>query len=103
MASADLRKHAHAHGCRRCHTRYRDACATPSDNALCFTCRTGRAGFVELLHGQAPRDCCQRHARLVNKEERAGYYLGGDSAWHICTVCKRTFPYEVPTERTRSA
>jgi hypothetical protein len=100
---ADLRRRSHAHGCHRCHVRYRDACASPEVNALCFTCRTGKAGFPELLQGQAPRDCCIAHHRLTRKDERVTYSLAGDAAWHICTVCKRQFPYEVPTERTRSA
>jgi hypothetical protein len=98
MASADLRKHVHAHGCRRCHTRYRDACQTPETNSLCFTCRTGHLGFKELLHGQAPRDCCRAHNRTARKEEMTTYYLAGDAAWLICAVCKRTFPYEMPKE-----
>lgn len=101
--AADKRKDAHAHGCRRCHTRYRDACSNPQTNDLCFSCRTGRPGFVELLAGQAPRDCCHVHHRLVSREEKASYTLAGDCSWLICVTCKRTFPYEVPTGRSHRA
>jgi hypothetical protein len=99
MAAPDLRKHVHAHGCKRCHVRYRDACQVPAVNALCFTCRTGKAGFRELLAGQAPRDCCHAHSRLVQASDKSTYYLAGDATWFICAVCKRTFPYEVPTPK----
>lgn len=98
MASSLVRT-SHAHGCRRCHVRYRDACSDPGTNAQCFTCRTGKPGFPQLLHGQAPRDCCRSHSRTAMKEEHATYRLAGDAVWLICTVCKRTFPYEIPRER----
>lgn len=80
----------HAHGCRRCHTRYTDACASAED-ALCTSCRGGRAWQL-LIDSAAPHDCCREHSRLVTKDEKQTYRLAGAHLWFICKRCARTHP-----------
>lgn len=94
------KKALHAHGCRRCRTRYVDACATRAEDDLCTTCRGGR-GWALLIDNAAPHDCCRVNSRLATKDERVLYALAGRSNWHLCTTCKRTHPFR-PTVKERS-
>jgi hypothetical protein len=82
----------HAHGCVRCGTRYQDACESHQVDALCTTCRGGRAWQL-LIDNAAPHPCCHQHARLVTKDEKQIYRLGGTRLWFICSSCARTHPY----------
>lgn len=87
----------HAHGCRRCRTRYVDACATRTEDGLCNPCR-GLQPWQLLIDNAAPHDCCYRDSRLATKDERDLYSLAGRSNWHICAACKRTHPFK-PTHK----
>lgn len=93
---ASSKKELHAHGCRRCRTRYMDACASRTEDDLCITCRGGLAWQLLIDH-RAPHACCIA-ARLVTRQERDTYSLAGRSNWHICPVCKRTHPFKPTAE-----
>lgn len=82
----------HAHGCRRCRTRYQDACLSPEADARCTSCNGGRAWQL-LIDNANPRPCCQQ-ARLATKEERERYRLAGQQLWFICLTCARTHPFD---------
>ncbi len=100
MSRPTTKKDLHAHGCRRCRTRYEDACSDRREDGLCTTCRGGR-GFLLLVANRAPRACCLA-SRLVTKEERTLYALAGRSNWHICPHCRRTHPYKPTSKEIRS-
>jgi hypothetical protein len=92
------KKTVHWHACRRCRlTCYEDNCDTPPINALCTSCRGGRAWQL-LVEGRKPRPCCREQARLVRKDEKATYRLAGDTLWFICPTCARTHPYDPKRE-----
>ena len=93
MSGRSLVGQRHAHGCRRCHIRYEDACRTPTSDDLCTACRGGRAWQL-LIDNAAVHSCCFLSARLVRKDEKATYRLAGTVLWFICTRCARTHPYD---------
>ncbi len=83
----------HAHGCRRCRTRYQDACTTPDQDTLCDACR-GLKPWQLLIDNAAPHPCCTTNARLVLTAEKAIYRLAGGWLWFICKTCARTHPFD---------
>lgn len=92
-----LKNHLHAHGCKRCHVRYTDACAEPATDTLCTGCRGGKV-WQYMVDSAAPHPCCE-NSRLVTAEERQRYALAGKRPWFICPACARTHPYD-PIRRT---
>lgn len=89
--SKALSRNLHAHGCRDCHIRYEDACATPAADGACKACR-GLRVWQLLIDNAAPKDCCVDTARMVTKDEKKAYRLAGAHLWFICQTCKRTHP-----------
>jgi hypothetical protein len=89
MAKPEL----HYHVCKQCKRRYPDACATPKDNKVCSTCRSGRLSIH--MQGIAPRPCCYEHLRVARKDELKTYRLAGTDPWWICAACCRQFGYDV--------
>lgn len=87
-----LKGSLHAHGCARCCTRYTDACETHQIDGLCTACRGGLP-WQFLIDSAAPHDCCRERARLVTRDERLIYRLGGTRLWFICSACARTHPF----------
>lgn len=93
------KKELHAHGCRRCRTRYEDSCPQRDEDDLCITCRGG-FGWQLLIQNRAPKPCCI-HSRLATKQEKQTYLLAGRSNWQICPTCRRTHPFRVTDKEIR--
>jgi hypothetical protein len=93
------KKESHAHGCRRCRTRYVDTCRNKAEDGLCINCRGGMAWQL-LIDNRAPHRCCI-DSRLATKAEKETYSLAGRSNWHICPHCRRTHPFKVTHKEIR--
>jgi hypothetical protein len=87
----------HAHGCRRCVTRFQDNCTTPEVDGLCTACRGGKP-WQALIDSNLPQDCCRELARLVTKEQKVTYRLAGARLWFFCPTCARTHPFDPRTQ-----
>ena len=97
----------HWHGCKRCHARFGDNCATPNQSPVCRTCEVGAPRWELLYENALPKDCCIETSVLLGtktKDEKAHlkkYDLTTACPWYQCQICRRTHPYDDPKKIKR--